>query len=493
MTAQVLISQIMHETNTFSRLKTDLNSYRRRYLLEGNAIASFFRGTRTEIGALLEAGERFGWTLVPAIAANATPSGTVTAECWDKLSGAVLTAARDLGPFDGVVLALHGAMVTETADDAEGDLLERLRRIIGPRVPVAITLDLHANVTDKMAANANAIIAYRTYPHIDQHERATQAAELVRGAIAGEIKPRCVAARRPLLKGANGGITQDGPMVDLLARADRYENSGEALAVSIHAGFTWSDIADTGPSVAVTTDGANPRGRAIAEELMDRIWTTRDERTVRLLSLDEAMAIARRPDASGKPLVIADTTDNPGGGGYGDTTNLLRAMLDAGLRNACFAPICDGEAVEAGRRAGVGNRARIKLGGKIDPAFGAPIEAEGEVIRLTDGKFVHDGPMHKGTVMNMGPSMLYRLGGIDVVVSTNRLQVTDHQVFLSQGVDPRAKAVIGLKSSHHFRAAYQSLAREVVVVDSGSLCSPDLTRFTFRKLRRPIWPLDPIG
>jgi microcystin degradation protein MlrC len=169
MTKRVLISQIMHETNTFSRLATDLDAYRRRYLLRGDEIAPFFRGTRTEMGALLDAGERFGWQLVPAIAANATPSGTVTAECWDELSGAVIKAARERGPFDGVVLALHGAMVAATADDAEGDLLERLRRVIGPDVPVAITLDLHANVTDKMAAHANAIIAYRTYPHIDQY------------------------------------------------------------------------------------------------------------------------------------------------------------------------------------------------------------------------------------------------------------------------------------------------------------------------------------
>jgi microcystin degradation protein MlrC len=481
----------MHETNTFSRLKTDLDAYRRRYLLFGDEIEPFFRGTRTELGALFDLAPRFGWTVLPAVAANATPSGTVTAETWDRLSGAVIDAARISGPIDGVVLALHGAMVAETADDAEGALLTRLRAILGPDVPIAITLDLHANVTAEMAANASAIVAYRTYPHIDQYERATQAAELVRRAMAGEIKPRCTVARRPTVEGANGGITQDGPMVEWLARADRHEREPGVLAVSVHAGFAWSDMADAGPSVAVTTDGGGARGRAIAEDMMDRIWATRAERTVRLLSLDEAMTIARRPDVTGKPLVIADTTDNPGGGGYGDTTGLLRAMLDAGLTEACFAPICDGEAVEAGRRIGRGRRGRIRLGGKVDPAFGAPIEMEGLVVNLGDGKFVHDGPMYKGTVMNMGPSMVLRLDGIDVIVTTNRLQVTDRQVFLSQGIDPQAKSVIGLKSSHHFRAAYQPIAREVLVVDSGSLCSHDLGRFAYKKLRRPIWPLDP--
>jgi microcystin degradation protein MlrC len=489
---RVLIAQIMHETNTFSRLPTDIEAYRRRYLLFGDEILPFFRGTRTELGALIDLAPRLGWTLVPAVAANATPSGTVTAETWELLSGTLLKAARESGPIDGVVLALHGAMVTETADDAEGDLLERLRAVLGPDVPIAITLDLHANVTDKMAANANAIIAYRTYPHIDQYERASQAADLVRCAMAGEIRPHCVVARRPMLDGANGGITQDGPMVELLARADRHERDG-VLAVSIHAGFAWADMADAGPSVAVTTDGADPRGSAIANELMDLIWATRDVRTVTALSLAAAMAIAVQPDVTGKPLVIADTTDNPGGGGYGDTTGLLRAMLDAGLTNACFAPICDGEAVEAGRRAGQGNRVRLKLGGKIDPAFGRPIEAEGLVVKLSDGKFVHDGPMHKGTVMNMGPTMVLRLAGIDVVVTTNRLQVTDHQVFLSQGIDPLIRSVIGLKSSHHFRAAFQPIARAVLVVDSGSLCSHDLSRFAYRKLRRPVWPLDPVA
>jgi len=371
-------------------------------------------------------------------------------------------------------------------------LLARLRRLLGPTVPIAVTLDLHANVTDAMAANADAIIAYRTYPHIDQHERATQAADLVRRTMVGEIKPLCTVARRATMTGANGGITQDGPMVDLLARAAQCEREPGVLAVSIHAGFPWADIADTGPSVAVTTDGDGPRGGAIARELMDRIWDMRAVRTVKMLSLDEAIALARQRDNSDRPIVIADATDNPGGGGYGDSTNLLRALLDGAIDNVCFAPICDGEAVDAGRRAGVGNRARLWLGGKIDANFGAPLDVEGLVVNLTDGRFIHDGPMYQGAAMNMGPTMVLRLSGIDVVVTTNRLQVTDRQVFLSQGIDITTKSVIALKSSHHFRAAFEPLAQAVLVVDSGALCSPDLGRLTYRKLRRPVWPLDPV-
>src|SRR5579883_2858153 len=246
------------------------------------------------------------------------------------------------------------------------------------------------------------------------------------------------------------------------------------------------------PSVAVTGDGESPRWRAIAESLMDEVWRRRAETTLKLLSVEDAMAIARRPDGTGKPLVIADFTDNPGGGGYGDATNLLRGMLDAGVENAAFAPISDPEAVGRCRAAGEGATLSLAIGGKIDPAFGAPLTVTGTVQHLGDGAFVADGPMWKGLRMTMGPSAVLRVGGVEIVLASNRFQITDLQHFLSLGIDPRQKSVVALKSAQHFRAAYQPIAREVLTVDAGALTTPDYRRFSYRKLRRPIWPLDAL-
>ncbi|MFI4986200.1 MAG: M81 family metallopeptidase [Alphaproteobacteria bacterium] len=489
MTHRVLIASIMHETNTFSRLVTDLDDFARRYDHRSDAIPEAFRNTRSEMGAFLDAAEAFGWRLVHPVAAAATPSGIVTAEAWAALSGALLAALDP--PPDGVLLALHGAMVSETADDAEGDLLARIRDRVGAHVPIAVTLDLHANVTDRMAELATIITAYRTYPHIDMYERGRQAADLLARAMAGEIRPQSVVARRPTLDGVDHGrTTSAGPMRDVLARAAAIEKEPGVLVVSVHAGFAWADIHDAGPSVSVSGERPAAELRAIADALMEEVWQRRAETTLTFRSVAEAMAAARAADGSGKPLVLADFTDNPGGGGYGDATNLPRGMIEAGIADAAFAPISDGAAVSRCQAAGEGATVTLAIGGKIDPSFGAPLEVTGTVRRLGNGDFVCDGPMWKGLKMSMGPSAVLRVGGIDIVLATNRFQITDLQHFLSLGIDPRQKSVVALKSAQHFRAAYEPIARQVLIVDAGALTTPDYRRFTYRKLRRPIWPLD---
>jgi len=490
---RVLLAQIMHETNTFSILSTDAEAYRRRYLVTGERILSQFKGTSTEFGGFIDAAEEYGWTPVPAIAANATPSGKVTAPTWMMLQDAVFKAIEKNGPIDGICLAMHGAMVTETDDDAEGALLGRLRKRLGRNVPIALTLDLHANVGDAMAEHADFIIAFHTYPHIDHYERGREAAWFVNAAMKSEISSICTVGRAPTLDGCDHGRTQSGPMVELGRWARQYETEPGIHVVSVQAGFGWSDVAFTGPSVVVSHDPElASRATEILDEMLVYIWKTRREASVRHVPLDEAIAEMKRGTVGDKPLVVADATDNPGAGGYADTTNLLRAMIDAGIENAAFSSILDNPAVMKGREAGVGASIRVELGGHTDPQYGPPIAVEGIVRHLSDGDFVHDGPMWKGVAISMGPTMVLRIGGIDVIVCSNRMQTTDLQAFLSQGVDPRERAVLVVKSSHHFRAAFEPICCKVVVVDSGSLCSHDLTRFSYKKLRRPIWPLDDI-
>jgi microcystin degradation protein MlrC len=391
------------------------------------------------------------------------------------------------------LLFLHGAMVSDNYEDAEGEFLARLRRRLGSEVPIVVTLDLHANVTQLMADNANALIAYRTYPHIDYYERAWQGAELLQRAMEGEIRPKTVIARRPMLYGLDHGRTQRGPMAELIARGEALEHNGEALVVSICAGFSRANIHDVGPSVTVTVDGDAGRGQAIAEEFIDYAWETRDFTTVKLLSVDEVVALAGRGRPGDKPLVVADYTDNPGGGGYGDATAFLRGLVASGLESVAFHAICDPEAVQEGMRAGVGAKTTLSLGGKTDPSMGGgPLALHGEVVCLTNGRFIAYGPMGGGVERDYGPSMVFRVGGIDIIVITNNGQAVDLGQFTSLGIDPTRYRTVAVKSMQHFRAAFEPIAREVVLVDTGALCSEIYTPELFTKVRRPIWPLDPI-
>jgi microcystin degradation protein MlrC len=494
MSKRVLAARFMHETNTFSKVLTDMAAFRRRDFHLENEIPAAYRDTRSAMGGTFEAADKYGWTLVHPISASANPSGLVTRAAFDEIAGAIIQAVKRQGPIEGALLHLHGAMVVEGFEDGEGELLRRLRAVIGKDVPVVVTLDLHANVTDAMAEHASALIAFRTYPHIDMYERAWQGAELLERAMRGEVRPKTIVARRPTIYGLNHGRTQSGPMVEALARADAVERRGDALVVSLCAGFTRADIRDVGPTVTITTDGASPKAEAIAREFTDFIWETREFNSAKLLPIADVIELARRGRPGEKPLMIADYTDNPGGGGYGDATALLKAMVEANLPSVAFHAICDPEAVQQGMKTSVGGRTTITLGGKIDPRMGGgPLTLAGEVVCLTNGKFIAYGPMGGGVARDYGPSMVFRVGGIDIVVITNNGQASDLGQLTSLGIDPTRYQTVAVKSMHHFRAAFEPIARQVVLVDTGSLCSEIYTTELFRNVRRPIHPLDAIA
>jgi microcystin degradation protein MlrC len=495
MTYRVLTAQFMHETNTFSRVPTDIESYRRYLLIRDNEIPEKLQGTRTAFGATFEAAAKYGWSLIHPIAANANPSGIIVDACFDAIAQPILDAARQQAPIHGVLLHLHGAMVIASSEDGEGELLKRLRHVIGPDVPVVVTLDLHANVTEDMCRYANSLISYRTYPHIDGYERAHQGAALLQRAMKGDVKPACLVSRRAMLRGLDGGRTQGGPMVELLQRADKLEACGDALVISIQAGFSAADIEDVGPSIAVTVDlkrdPQRRRGQAIADEFIDYAWQTRDYRSHIPIPVADGVRKAKAGEGADRPLILADITDNPGGGNYGDSTNLLKAMIAADLKRAAFHAINDPEAVKQGLAIGIGNRGRIRLGGKIDPTMGgAPLDLDGQVTVLHHGRYVAWGPMGGGVEKNHGLTMVFRVGGIDIVATSNNAQATDLAQMTSFGIDPTRCWTLAVKSSHHFRAAYQPISREVITVDSGSLGSERAKEGKYQRARRPIWPID---
>ncbi len=481
-------------------MPTDLAAFEARALYRGAEIEAAYRGTQTEMAAFFDACPRHGWTGVPVLAADATPSGKVTRDAFETFTNEILAALDGSAPIHALFLPLHGAMVCEHEEDGEGALLEALRAKVGRALPIAVSLDLHANVTDRMADLADIIVSYRTYPHIDQYQVATEALDLLARTLAGEIAPRCTVARRELLDGVDHGrTTAPGPMTEVLESAATFGREPGVLSVSINAGFPWADIRDAGPTAVVVSDGMSNRPAEIADALMAEAWDKRHRLTIQTISVAAAMDAVKAAGSSGGPgdgpIVLADYADNPGGGAYGDSVDLLGGMIEAGLTNAAYATIYDPEAAALCARAGEGAAVALTLGGKVDPKFGAPLQVTGTVTRLTDGRLTFDGPMNAGVSVDMGPTAVLEiasgLGTIEVVVTSGRFQAYDRQFFLHAGIDPAAKSVVAVKSAQHFRAAFAPIARDIIVVDGGGgLTSANFKELPFEKLRRPIYPLD---
>ena len=489
----VLTAEFAHESNTFSRIPTGYDKFMARsFCLEGDEAIAARGHANTELGGFLEVAREHQWEVIHVLSASANPGGPVTRDAFERLSGAIVAAAQEhQARLSGILLGLHGAMVTEFCEDGEGELLARLRAVVGPNLPIAITLDLHANVTRAMCALANIIVSYQTYPHVDMRRTGRQAAEILQRTMTGEIEPMTVRAGRPMLGETTGGRTDVGPMIGWLQQARAYEADPDVFAVSINAGFSHADIAEVGPSVLVTGQGDMARHQRFAEAMADEIWDKRFEPVNHYFTVDEAAALcaAYRP-ASG-PMVVADYSDNPGGGAYGDSTNLLAALLRAKVVNACFGPMVDPAMVSEMQNHQVGDSVRIELGGKTDPNLGGgPLTLQARLLLLSDGNYVGDGPMVGGQKRSWGPTAVLRVDGIEILVVTNAAQMWDQQQFKAFGIDPQAKNVVALKSAQHFRAAFGPIAGEVILCDSGALCGPNHQSLPWRKVPRPIFPLD---
>ena len=491
MSYKILTAELMHETNTFSRIATDEQAFRNCFYLVGSDAIAERDHLNTELAGFLEIGRNYGWHIDHVLSAGAGPGGKVTCSAFDWLADPIVAAAR-AGAYDGILLGLHGAMVTDFSEDGEGELLRRLRAVTGDGIPIAITLDLHANVTAAMCELADIIVSYKTYPHIDQRETACQAAQILQRSLAGDISPRTLRVTCPMLEEVNGGRTDIGPMVEWVRAARDWEQRDDVHAVSINGGFASADIAEAGPSVLVTASGDWQAHTDFANRIVVDMWDQRHRVLNDYLEVDAAAAIAARFNANDGPLVIADYADNPGAGAYGDATSLLAALLEAGISNACFGPMVDAETVQQLLQHQPGDRLEISLGGKVDPTHGgAPLELRVELISTSDGRYVGSGAMIGGLHRSFGPTAVIRADGIEILVTTVAQQLLDLEQFRSFGIDPAAKRVVALKSMQHFRAEFEPIAGRVIVCDSGALATPGYRRLQYRNVRRPIFPLDP--
>jgi microcystin degradation protein MlrC len=483
------IGMLAHETNTFSSLPTDRRQFEAHDLRYGGELLEAYRDTGTCLGGMIEAAAAHAITLAPSLAAAASPAGRVTKEFYAEARDRLLADLRTAGRLDGVLLDLHGAMVVEGLDDAEGDLLRAVRVAVGS-LPVAVTLDLHANVTRAMVDAATLLHGYKTYPHVDMNARGREAATRLREVAGGGIRPTVAFRQPPLLPPIAGQLTARGPMRRLYDLADAMERRPGVLTISIFAGFPLADIHDAGLSIYVATDRDQPLADALADELAETAWTHRRE--FLHTAAPVPVAVARALAAEGRPVVLADIADNTGGGAAGDTTEILRELLRAGATETTVACLWDPEAADACVAAGVGATLTLDVGGKVDPSHGAPLRLTGRVRAVSDGNFVFKGPMLRGLAGRLGPTAALEVAGVKVILISHRRQTLDPEMIRLVGIEPERERIVVVKSSVHYRAAFEPIAREIIEVDAPGLSSSNLTRFAFANVRRPIFPLDDI-
>jgi microcystin degradation protein MlrC len=488
-TFKILSAEIAHETNTFNIRPTTLAAFQDRFLLLGDAAISARGDQNTELAGLLDTGRDYGWDITHVISAGAGPGGVVTRDAFEALTAPLVAAAAD-GPWDGIFLMLHGAMVTDFCEDGEGEILSRVRAIVGPDIPVAVTLDPHANVTAAMCDLAQILVSYTTYPHVDSRATGRRAAELLQRTLTGSIRPVTLRAHCPMLEEANGGRTDAGPMVERHALARAFEARGGVYAISINGAFASADIAEMGPTVLITCDGDTPAHRTIAQGLADDIWARRKEVLNTYLDTGQAAEIARTWDAAAGPLVIADYADNPGAGAYGDATSLLAALLAADVTGACFGPLVDPVSAAALKGYRVGDTVTLDIGGATAPDYGGgPLRVTG-VLRWTgSGLVTGSGPIMGGLTRDFGVTAVLEVAGIEVLIVSLPHQMLDLEQFRTFGIEPARKSVVALKSMQHFRAAFGAIAGRVIVCDSGALCTLDYNSLDYKNVPRPTYPL----
>jgi microcystin degradation protein MlrC len=487
-----VIAQMQHETNTFSPVATPWEAFGNNGPLLGEAAGQAMRGTNFAMAAFLDLARQAGAQVVTPIAAWANPSGPVDGDAYDRMCDAICEAVAS--GCDAVLLDLHGAMVVaDRTDDGEGTLLEKVRAL-APRTPIAVSLDLHANVTERMVRNCDVIAGYKTYPHVDQYESGQLAGSLLLRMMQGEIKPVMAWGNAPILAQTLRQNTAEGAMKDFVDAARAAERSG-LLAATAFGGFQMADIHDAGLSVITVADANRAAAEMACNALLDVAWAQKEDFIYHGQPLQDAIAQAKRMgEQSGGPVLLLDHADNCASGSTQDTMYVLKEALRQGLSGIAVAPIRDPEAVAKMVDAGVGGRVTLPVGGKIDmPSIrrkGEPLMLSGVIRTITNGEYTITGPQFTGLRCFMGRTAVLDTGVAQVVVCERNQEPWDRGVYESVGIDPARQRYLLLKSRMYFRPVFLPIAKGMVFCDAPGVSSSDWSEFEYLKLRRPIYPLD---
>lgn len=485
---RIAVVGFQHETNTFAPTVADYEAFRVAKafppLVRGREMLAAVRGKKLPSAGAISVLEAAGAEIVPILWCIATPSAHVTEDAYERIAGEIVQGIAASGALDGILLELHGAMVARHVDDGEGELLARVRRVVGPRVPISVPLDLHANVTPEMVGNADYLDLYRYYPHIDMAETGARCARLLLEMSGSGSRPAKAFRQLDFLIPINGGCTDFGPAREIYhAIMPTMERELGLAGLSFAVGFPHADFRDAGPSVI-----AYAKTQAVAEAAAERLKAEVARREAQFLpeyypaaeAVARALAIAA---TASKPVIIADTQDNPGGGGPGDTTGLLRAMLAAKAKGAVIGALIDATAVDAAHAAGEGRATVISIGGKRLPGD-SPVEARCRVLRARSDGWTAVGAMKGGMPVDLGRTALVEtVEGVVVALASRGSQTLDRGIFQHLGLVPERLPIIAVKSSVHFRADFASMAEAIIVAKAPGPVAIDHTELAYSKLR----------
>jgi len=489
---RLLLAMMKHETNTFSPVVTDLKRFRAWGLHEDAAVVTAYRGTNHPLAAFIDSAEAAHAEIVTPVAAEAMPSGLVQKEAYDYLCGRILSALRDQGPFDGAMLDLHGAMVAEPDWDAEGGLLEAMRQI-APDLPIAVTFDMHGNITERVVRNCTVLNCYKSYPHTDMYVTGKACADVFMRALRGEVKPVMSYGALPLLAQTLRMGTADFPMREMQQMTRDEESRPDILLASVFGGFPMADIPQVGLSAIVVADAHQASAEAARDRLLDFAWQHRADFIYQHEPL--AQAVARAKTITEQPIVLLDHADNVGSGGTSDSMVVIREVIAQGLTDVAVGAVWDPEAVQLMMKAGVGATLTLDLGGKSDmPSIGAkgePLRLTGRVRRLSDGEWTVRGPMYTGTNVTTGPTAVFESEGLSIVVTSLHHEPWDAGIFTSVGIDPAHCRYLLLKSRIHYRAGFSPYEKARVTLDGVGVTTSDNSLLSYRSSNRPLYPVHP--
>ena len=478
---RIFSGSLATETNTFGPMPTGLASFKDRFYYPAGEHPDHITLFSGPLWAARIRGKEHGWTLLEGMVAAAQPSGTTTRHAYETLRDELLADLRAAMPVDMVLLGLHGAMVADGYDDCEGDLIRRVREIVGDSVVIGAELDPHSHLTPAMVENSNLLIAFKEYPHTDVLERGLELVDLCAAAVQGKVKPVAAVVDCEMIVTMH---TSRQPARGFVDRMQALEGRDGVLSISAAHGFAWGDVPEMGTKMLVYTDGDAPKAQALARQLADELIGMREALAVPYPDIDASLDAALAFD--GGPVVLADGADNAGGGAASDSTFFLRRMVERGISNAALGPLWDPVAVRIAFDAGVGAQLTLRLGGKIGPLSGAPIDLDCTVLAL------HADMTMTGLAnapMALGDCALVEANGIQIVLTTLRNQAMGMDLFTQLGCDLAAKKIVVVKSSQHFYASFSQVARHVIYAGAPGSVTLDLSTLPYRTVRRPKWPL----
>jgi microcystin degradation protein MlrC len=482
MSPAVFTAALAQETNVFGPLPTGLQSFTGRFIVPGHSASGAPPFPEALLANLQRRSARGELRLVSGPVAGAHPSGIVTRHAYESLRDEILRSLTAAQPIDIVALHLHGAMIADCYTDCEGDLLARIRALMGPEVIIGALLDPHAHLSARMLGAADILIAYKEYPHTDFRERADELVELLLRTERGGVQPHASLWDAGVIGVFHTNLPEVRALVD---RMQNWERSRRALTVSLIHGFPWGDGKDLGTRALVISDGDPDGADLLAAELAEAAQALALQTPVSAIPLPTAFHQLTQYQGDG-PVVWADTADNPGGGAAGDSTYVLAALLDRHIVGVCLGPLWDPMVVEIAFNAGVGNTLRVRLGGKTGPLSGMPVDTSAEVLALLE----EASQSFAGARFPLGRAAALRCAGVDVVVTSERDQARGTDLFTNLGIQLQEKRLIVVKSSQHFYESFAKITRHIVYLECPGSLQSNLKSYAYEHVSRPRWPLD---